>query len=413
MSGYQHKYQKRQKRKNLLVFLCMLLVILMPFMFSFIPEREPETVSEKQTAENVPVEGTKESDENAPSEEKEESAEDVSSDEAGKTTGDISSGGEGKTIGDASSEGTEKSGESGSEKDTEKDAGKDTAVRTSFPELKERDVYTFLQGPVAWETETDWSGAWCEKVLGGQRFSVFGCGICDMANIYSTLTPYDCSPVDMFYYARDTSDYTPVSDFGAIDWPFMRDTLKTTGIYGTISDKDRTYEAFQKKIRGSITSIVLVSSANDNTYWHNVSGHYVNIWLYDEEDDTVFLADSGNPGHNRERIPLRYVYDALKTSGEHQYLMITSVDPAANAWKHDGIEDDWTVPEYYKERDKETEKVTAVSNSDKETEEITSVSNSDKETEEITAADNLVHVKPSEGSAGTGNLAQGNKLEKA
>ena len=74
---------------------------------------------------------------------------------------------------------------------------------------------------------------------------------------------------------------------------------------------------------------------------------YVNIWLYDPTDETVLLADSGNPEHNRQRIPLRYVYDAMKTSSRYQYLLVTSVDPDGNTWKHDGIDIRWKKPRYY------------------------------------------------------------------
>ena len=70
----------------------------------------------------------------------------------------------------------------------------------------------------------------------------------------------------------------------------------------------------------------------------------INIWLYNSEDDTVFLADSGNPGHNRQRIPLRYVYDALKTSDVYQYMLVESVDPDGNTWGHNGIDWDWNPP---------------------------------------------------------------------
>jgi len=58
-------------------------------------------------------------------------------------------------------------------------------------------IYTFSQGPVAWERKTPYSGEWCEFEMEGGRFSVFGCGLCALANIYSSLTPYECSPVDM------------------------------------------------------------------------------------------------------------------------------------------------------------------------------------------------------------------------
>jgi len=217
-----------------------------------------------------------------------------------------------------------------------------------FSDLKETDIYTFLQGPKAWASKADWSGKWNEVVLADQEFSVFGCGLCDLANIYSTLTPYDCSPLDMYYFAQEASGYAPVSGFGAIDWPYLKQTLKAVGINSLIKRKDKKYEQFQKNIASGISAIVLVCSYDDDTYWHDVEGHYVNIWLYNSEDDTVFLADSGNPDHNRQRIPLRYIYDALKTSSNYQYLLITGADEEKNTWKHDGIGIKWRKPKYYK-----------------------------------------------------------------
>ena len=216
------------------------------------------------------------------------------------------------------------------------------------PYLKETDIYSFLQGPKAWKSKTDWSGSWCDIELAGQKFSVFGCGLCDLANVYSTLTLYDCSPIDMYWYAQEVSDYAPVDGYGAIDWPYMKKTLQTTGISCRLKRKDRSFEQFRESIAGGITAIVNVSSANDSTYWHEVYGHYVNIWLYSREDDTVFLADSGNPEHNRQRIPLRYIYDALKTSDRYQYLLVTKADETANTWQHDGIDLKWRKPKYYK-----------------------------------------------------------------
>ena len=214
--------------------------------------------------------------------------------------------------------------------------------------LKETDIYTFLQGPKAWKSKTDWSGSWCDIELAGQKFSVFGCGLCDLANVYSTLTLYDCSPIDMFWYAQEVSGYAPVDGYGAIDWPYMKQTLQTTGISCRLKRKDKSFEQFRESIAGGITAIVNISSANDSTYWHEVYGHYVNIWMYSREDDTVFLADSGNPEHNRQRIPLLYIYDALKTSDRYQYLLVTKVDETANTWQHDGIDLRWRKPKYYK-----------------------------------------------------------------
>ena len=234
------------------------------------------------------------------------------------------------------------------ETEEEQEEPAEAAAPPSFAaNLQETDIYTFMQGPKAWSTKADWSGSWCDEELKDQRFSVFGCGLCVLANIYSTFTDYDCSPLDMYYYAQEVSGYTPVSGIGAIDWPYMQQTLKSTGISSRLGQKEESYEEFRESAAGAGTVIALISSYSDDAYWHDVEGHYVTLWLYEREDDTVFLGDSGNPEHNRQRIPLRYVYDALKMGTEYQYLAVTDVDPEANSWKHNGIHIVWKQPEYY------------------------------------------------------------------
>ncbi len=226
-------------------------------------------------------------------------------------------------------------------------SGEPVILTGSDLSLTETDIYTFLQGPRAWSSKADWSGSWCDLVLADQKFSVFGCGLCDLANIYSTLTPFDCSPIDMYEYAQEVSGYTPVSGFGAIDWPYLAETLESAGIYTSLMTKDDTYEEFQANVADAISVIALVSSYNDSHYWQDVEGHYVNLWLYNALNDTVFLGDSGNPAHNRQYIPLRYVYDALKTASSWQYLVVTGFCPGANTWRHNGIDLEWEIPGYY------------------------------------------------------------------
>ena len=221
-------------------------------------------------------------------------------------------------------------------------------TRKAVEDLVETDIYTFMQGPKAWKSRVDFSGSWCSEVLADQKFSVFGCGLCVLANIYSTLTPCDCSPLDMFWYAREVSGYSPSSGYGAIDWPYMRQTLRKVGITAKNMRKPTTYEKFQEYMENSICMVALVSSYYDDTYWQGVEGHYVTLWLYNREDDTVFLSDSGNPDHNRQRIPLRYIYDALKVASRFHFMRVTAVDPDKNTWQHDGIDIKWKKPRYYK-----------------------------------------------------------------
>lgn len=47
------------------------------------------------------------------------------------------------------------------------------------------------------------------------------------------------------------------------------------------------------------------------------------------------------PDGNRSWIPLRYVYDALKTVSQYQYLLVQDYAEEQNQWMHDGITDAW------------------------------------------------------------------------
>lgn len=210
--------------------------------------------------------------------------------------------------------------------------------------IEEQEVYTFLQGPRAWEEQISWSGEWCTFGVKGNSFGNFGCGLCCMANIYNTLSPYEVSPWNMCEYAMEVSGYEPTKKIGAIDWGNMKEVLKASGMSCDVYYKPDTYEAFQEQISNSKSAIVLVSSSDDDAYWKNTGGHYVNIWLYQEDSDTVFLAEPGNPENNRSRIPLRYVYDALKTTSKFQYLAVEEYKEEQNLWKADGIVQDWNRP---------------------------------------------------------------------
>lgn len=211
--------------------------------------------------------------------------------------------------------------------------------------LEEAEVYSFLQGPRSWGEGIPWSGEWCQFGIRGNTFGGFGCGLCCMANIYDTLSPYEVSPWDMFEYARTASDYYPTGKAGAIGWEAMEQTLKSCGILCGLYNKPERYEEFQTQMKQAKTMIALVCSSEDDTYWQNVPGHYVNLWLYEEETDTVFLAEPGNPWNNRGRIPLRYVYDALKTISSFQYLTAECYREENNQWKGDGIKEVWNRPQ--------------------------------------------------------------------
>lgn len=214
-------------------------------------------------------------------------------------------------------------------------------VRYLTPEEQAESVYTFLQGPRAFSESLPWSGEWCQKVVRRNSFGGFGCGLCCMANIYSTLTGYECSPWDMYEYATQISNYYPTRESGAIGWEDMATTLTLAGFQCGLYRKPGTYEEFQEQMQQAKTMIVLVNSGDDDTFWKDTSGHYVNIWLYWKDTDQVFLAEPGDPEKNRTWIPLRYVYDALKTVSQYQYLMVDSYEEDANRWKWNGIDDIW------------------------------------------------------------------------
>lgn len=222
----------------------------------------------------------------------------------------------------------------------------DAIVTSANPAvLPEVQIYSFLQGPKSWGEGRDWSGEWSGEYVKGGYFGSFGCGFCCMANLYCTLTDYTCSPWDMFEYARQVSGYTPTRKIGAIGWGDMKVTLAKSGFDTSLNQKPSDYEDFRRQVSGAKGAVALVCSRDDDTYWVKTGGHYVNIWSYDEKADQVFLSDPGDPEHNRERIPLRYVYDALKTGSQYQFLLVHGYSKEKNQWKQDGIDEAWTAPE--------------------------------------------------------------------
>ncbi len=212
-------------------------------------------------------------------------------------------------------------------------------------EIEEEDIYSFLQGPRSWGEGITWSGEWATFQIDGNSFGGFGCGLCCLANIYDTLTMYEVSPWDMCEYAMSVTDYTPTGVMGAIDWVYMKRTLECCGFQCGLYRKPRSYKEFRNQIKEMKSAIVLVTSAEDDAYWQNTPGHYVNIWMYRDEDETVFLAEPGNPQNNRSRVPLRYIYDALKTVSKFQYLTVENYKEQRNQWREDGIDEIWNQPE--------------------------------------------------------------------
>ena len=178
----------------------------------------------------------------------------------------------------------------------------------------------------------------------GNYLGNFGWGLCCMANIYSTFSGHTCSPWDIFLYAREVSGYTPTKKIGAIGWGDMKTVMRKCGFDAELYTKPQDYETFRDQVRSAKSVVVLVSSHDDNTYWKKTGGHYVNISLYKEDTDEVFLADPADPDGNRNYIPLRYVYDALKTVSKYQYLLVNGYSEEQNQWKQDGIDEAWVAP---------------------------------------------------------------------
>lgn len=206
----------------------------------------------------------------------------------------------------------------------------------------EDEVYSFLQGPKSWEEGREWSGKWGKEYHDGSSFGAFGCGFCCMANIYSTMTEYKCSPIDVYERSKKVTLY---GGGGAISWQLLRKTMSDIGFSVELGEKPSTYDAFKEKAETCQAMLVLVSSYNDDSYWKNTPGHYVTLFLYDHDKEDVFLTDSGDPEHNRHRVPLKTIYKALKTSSEFQYMSVVSYDESKDNWKHKKIGGTWVEPD--------------------------------------------------------------------
>lgn len=202
-------------------------------------------------------------------------------------------------------------------------------------------VYTYLQGPKSWKSRLDWSGKWGKTMYDGSSFGAFGCGLCCLANIYSTDAAGECSPIDMYQFTKKHTEY---GGGGAIAWEYMLQALKRTGFTAELCRKPGSYEEFRASVASSTSNIVLISSANSTCYWTNTPGHYVTIFLYDEQTDRIFLADSGDPEHNRHWVKLKKIYRSLKTESDYQYLRVTNYAAELDRWKHKGASGTWIRP---------------------------------------------------------------------
>ena len=214
----------------------------------------------------------------------------------------------------------------------------ETAAPHAGTSLSEAQIYSYLQGPKSWGSKKAWSGKWGVTFYDGAKFGAFGCGLCCMANLYCSLTPYKCTPVDAYHYAKKNTGY---HGGGAIDWGYMRDSLSLMGFSCSLGKKPKTYGAFQKMITANLGTITLISSNESKCYWTDNPGHYVTIFLYDQKTDKVFLADSGVPEHNRQWISLKLIYKSLKTASAWQLLSVTDYQKDKDTWKHKNASGSW------------------------------------------------------------------------
>lgn len=219
-----------------------------------------------------------------------------------------------------------------------------TAVPTNTPDPTEK-IATFLQGPKSWKKRLAWSGKWGKEYYDGASFGAFGCGLCCMANIYTTFSGYECSPIDVYEYAKRKTEY---SGGGAIDWGYMKGTLKTLGFTSDVWRKPGRYGQFQQMVKNAMACIVVVSSNNSDCYWKDTPGHYVTLFSYDEMTDKIFLADSGDPSHNRNWVNLKKIYKSLKTANNWQILEVTAFNPKKDEWQHRGFGGIYVMPDGWK-----------------------------------------------------------------
>ncbi|MBO5487782.1 MAG: C39 family peptidase [Eubacterium sp.] len=191
-------------------------------------------------------------------------------------------------------------------------------------------IASFFQGDFSYQSKLTWSGNWGKKKFKKKTFGSFGCGLCCLANVYSSLTPYRCSPMDMYEYAKEETAYKGA---GAIEWWNMGTVLTKTGFTYVRGKKPKKYEDFQKMVQKSKAVIVLVSQGK-KSYWEGTTGHYVTLFLYDKKTDQVFLADSGSYKRNRHWVPLKKVYNSLKKTKDSQYLSVLSYKKKQDTWRN-------------------------------------------------------------------------------
>lgn len=136
--------------------------------------------------------------------------------------------------------------------------------------------------------------------------------------MYSSLTPAECTPDEMYQWCKDYSDY--YGD-GAISWEQVSFMARFFDFPGELVHTD-DYATFQADMASSRAMMILVSSYYENPLWSNLPGHYVTLWQYDPQTDTAFLTDSSRPNNNRTRVALSDVFMGLDVSDAYQYMKV-------------------------------------------------------------------------------------------
>ena len=209
-------------------------------------------------------------------------------------------------------------------------AGAGARVEPYYKEtLTESHIFSYVQVKEPFYDNTLWTGKWADITAGGQKLMSFGCGLCCLSNILSTFSGEPFTPDQVYHLAKDKVRYNPDSGRGAIDWGQMTGILDLYGYPCEVLRKPRQYSDFQSKLAASDAVVVLVCKDNDDSLWWYTNGHYVTLWEYDAATDTVFLTDSSGL-YNRARVPLQYIYDALKTSSMAQVMTVMNALPSRN-----------------------------------------------------------------------------------
>ena len=185
----------------------------------------------------------------------------------------------------------------------------------------EKKICSYVQLPLKEYPDPRWAGYWSDLEAGGQKFYSFGCGICSLSNVVSTLAAEDINPARMFRMAQEMSSYSPKKGQGAIDWTQMTVVLDAFSLKNEIKKKPADYRRFKEDVAASDAAIVLLCKDDDDSLWFYTNGHYVTLWQYDPADGTVFVSDSAGL-YNRRRVSLIAIWKALKTKSTAQYLCV-------------------------------------------------------------------------------------------